>query len=493
MPGATRRRRNVALAVLMIGVLIAAVDTTIVVLALPVMRSDLHVGFATVVWVILAYLLVITVLATQVGRLGDMFGRSRMYKAGFALFVLGSALCALSWNPWSIVAFRLLQGVGGALISANSGAIIADLFPPEERGRAYGYTAIGWNVGAVLGILAGGLIINFLTWRWVFWINVPIGVSALLLSLYALPADRDLERQRLDLAGMALLGGGLVALLLGSVRLTSGISALASVPWFAAGLLLLLGFVLVEWRSADPMVHLSLFRLPTMTPSFLASFFQGLANFAVLFLVTMYLQGVRGLSPLTAAVLLVPGYVVGSLTAPLSGRLADRVTPALPATVGIGLQLLALFLYAHLGLNAPLWTVSAISMLNGLGSGGFFPANNAAVMKAAPRNVFGLASGMLRTFANIGMIFSFSLALVVASHAISARLAFAIFIGTAALTPATGEAFLSGIHAAFLASVAALLLAGVLSALRGRPSSAAAEVGEGRREGSEAKARHRTV
>jgi MFS family permease len=147
---------GLALAVVMTGVLIAAVDTTIVVLALPEIERGLHVALASVIWVVIGYLLVITLLATQVGRLGDMFGRVRMYQSGFVVFIIGSALCALAWNEASIVGFRILQGVGGALISANSGAIIADLFPPERRGRAYGFNSIGWSLGAVLGIVIGG-------------------------------------------------------------------------------------------------------------------------------------------------------------------------------------------------------------------------------------------------------------------------------------------------------------------------------------------------
>lgn len=458
----------------MIGVLIAAVDTTIVILALPVMRHDLHVGFASVVWVVLGYLLMITLLATQVGRLGDMFGRVRMYEAGFLLFILGSALCALSWNEASIIAFRLLQGVGGAFISAQSGAIIADTFPPERRGRAYGFTSIGWNVGAVLGILAGGALVTFASWRWIFWINVPIGAAALILAFYVLPSTGGGERRRLDIPGMVSLGAALFSLLWGMVRLTSQPLDGSIAALLGAGVVLLLVFVLIEWRSADPMVHLSLFRIPVLTPSFLASFFQGLANFAVLFLVTMYLQGIRGLNPLDAALLLIPGYIIGSAAAPIGGRLADRMGPVIPATVGIALQALALVLYAQLGLDTPLWVVSAVSMVNGIGSGGFFPANSSAVMKAAPPGVFGLASGMLRTFQNVGMVFSFSMALLVAANAISRQLAFAIFVGDAVLTRAAGAAFLRGIHAALYASVAAFLVAAVLSALRGTPRRPAA-------------------
>ncbi len=460
-------RTGVALLVIMIGVLIAAVDTTIVILALPVMRQDLNVGFASVVWVVLGYLLVITLLATQVGRLGDMFGRVRMYEGGFLIFVVGSALCALSWNEASIVVFRLLQGVGGAFISANSGAIIADIFPPNQRGRAYGYTSIGWNVGAVLGILAGGLLVTYLSWRWIFWINVPIGALALVLALRSLPSDHGYQHRDLDLPGMATLGAALFSLLWAMVQLTTAAFDLHIALWLAAGVLLLLLFGWIESRSKDPMVPLSLFRVPTLTPSFLASFFQGLANFAVLFLITMYLQGVRGLSPLDGALLLVPGYLVGSVTGPIAGRLADRLGPVIPATVGLAIQVVAMLLYIGLGLTTPLWVVSAISIVNGLGSGGFFPANNAAVMKAAPRKVFGVASGMLRTFANVGMVFSFSTALLVAAHALSRGLAFAIFVGNAVVSGPAGAAFLRGIHASLVASVAALIVAAVLSALRG--------------------------
>ena len=136
-------RRGLALAVVMTGVLITAVDTTIVVLALPEIERGLHVALASVIWVIIGYLLIITLLATQVGRLGDMFGRVKMYEAGFIVFIVGSALCALSFDQLSIIGFRLLQGIGGALVTANSGAVIADLFPPEQRGKAYGYNSVG--------------------------------------------------------------------------------------------------------------------------------------------------------------------------------------------------------------------------------------------------------------------------------------------------------------------------------------------------------------
>jgi MFS family permease len=216
------------MAVIMTGVLMTAVDTTIVVLALPEIQRGLHVDLSAVVWVIISFLLVITLLATQVGRLGDMFGRVRVYEMGFAVFVLGSLACALAWNEPSIIAFRVLQGVGGAFIMANSGAVIADLYPRELRGKAYGYTSVGWTMGAIIGIVLGGVIVTYISWRWIFLIG-----------------------------GVVLIGV----------------------------------FVLIERRVAEPMLPLSIFRVPTMSASLLASLFQGLASFAVLFLLIMYMQG----------------------------------------------------------------------------------------------------------------------------------------------------------------------------------------------------------
>jgi EmrB/QacA subfamily drug resistance transporter len=450
----------------MIGVLMAAVDTTIVVLALPNLERSLNVPISGVVWVIISYLLVITVLAVQVGRLGDMFGRVKMYQAGFVVFIAGSALCALATSEATIIAYRVVQGVGGALIAANSGAVIADTFPPERRGRAYGFNAIGWSAGAVLGILLGGVIITYVSWRWIFWINVPAGVVAFALALRVLHDSGRRQRRGLDLPGMALLGAGLFGVLWAMTRLATTSFTGEVVAALAGGVVLLGGFLSFERSRRAPMLDLSLFRVPTVTPTLLASLFQAMASYAVLFLVIMYLQGVRGLSPLHASLLLVPGYVLGGLVGPLSGRLADKLGPVLPATAGLGVQVAALLIYSHLHTGTALWLVVLAAVVNGMGSGAFFPANTSAVMKAAPARLFGVASGMLRTFSNVGMVFSFAVAILVSARSIPRGLAFAIFVGTTRLTRSLAGAFTSGLHSAFLASVGIMALAAALSATR---------------------------
>jgi EmrB/QacA subfamily drug resistance transporter len=467
--------------VVMTGVLITAVDTTIVVLALPEIERGLHIALSSVIWVVIGYLLVITLLATQVGRLGDMFGRVRMYEAGFAVFILGSLACALAWSEAAIIGFRLLQGIGGAFVTANSGAVIADLYPVERRGRAYGYNAVGWSLGAVLGIVLGGVIVTYLSWRWIFWINVPIGGAALLLAARVLHERGERARRRLDLLGMSTLGLGLFGVLWAMTKLATSALDSSIVGYLVGGVAMLVLFVIVEARQEVPMLDLALLRIPTMAPSLLASMFQGLANFATLFLVIMYLQGPRGLSPIHASLLLVPGYVVGSAVGPSAGRWADQLGPVLPATAGLGIQVVALFIYARLSISTGLWLVVLASVINGTGASCFFPANTAAVMKAAPAQVFGIASGILRTFANVGMVFSFAVAIVVASRSISKHLAFAIFVGTTNLHGRLAVAFTSGLHAAFYASMSFMALAALLSASRGRHSLARAPARGARR------------
>jgi EmrB/QacA subfamily drug resistance transporter len=466
--GAQARGTGLAMVVLMAGVLMTAVDTTIVVLALPEIQRSLHVALTGVVWVIVSFLLVITLLSTQVGRLGDMFGRVRMYETGFAVFVLGSLLCALAWDEASIIVFRVVQGVGGALIMANSGAVIADLYPRERRGRAYGFTSLGWTIGAVLGVVLGGLIVTYMSWRWIFWINVPTGVLAIGVALRVLRDKGERISQRLDPLGMVTLGLGLFGVLWAITKLGGGPFDTETAGYLIGGLALIGVFVLVESRVPAPMLPLRIFRVPTMAASLCASLFQGLASFAVLFLVLMYLQGPRGLSPINASLLLLPGYLISAGVSLYAGRLADSHGAVLPATAGLAMQVVSLLLYAQLTNTTPLWWIVCIGSISAVGACLFFPANSSAIMKAAPPDMFGIASGMLRTFSNIGMVFSFSVAILVASRSVPRAVAFAIFVGTTTLHGQAASDFTMGLHAAFYESVAFMVLAAVLSALRGR-------------------------
>jgi EmrB/QacA subfamily drug resistance transporter len=461
-------RRALGMLVVMIGVLIAAVDGTVVVLALPSIERDLNIPLDSVTWVIVAYLLVVTVLATQVGRLGDMYGRVRMYEAGFAVFVLGSVLCALSWDAASIIGFRVLQGLGAALIAANSGAVISELYPPEERGRAYGFNAVGFSLGSVLGVLLGGVIVTYVSWRWIFWINLPIGLLALLLATRVLRDRRERVRRRLDPLGMITLGAGLFGVLWAMTKLAVEPFDLGQACWLVGGLALLGVFVLVELRHPEPTVELSLFRIAAMTPSLLATLLQNLGSFAVLFLVIMYLQGPRGLSPIHASLLMVPGYVIGAAVGPYAGRLADRLGPVLPATAGLAVSVLALLVFAQMTTTTGLWLPAVGNAIIMVGGGFFYAANSAAVMRSCPPERLGIASGVLRTASSIGMVFSFTIAILAAARSIPRDTAFAVFVGTTSLHGPDAAAFTNGLRVAFYTLTGIMILAAALSAVRGR-------------------------
>jgi MFS family permease len=344
--------------------------------------------------------------------------------------------------------------------------VIADLYPRDQRGRAYGLTSLGWTIGAVLGVVLGGLIVTYLSWRWIFWINVPTGAVAIAVALRVLRDKGERVRQRLDPLGMVSLGLGLFGVLWAITKLGNGPFDTATAGYLIGGVVFIGVFVFIESRVPAPMVPLRIFRVPTMTASLCASLFQGLASFAVLFLLLMYLQGPRGLSPINASLLLLPGYIIGGGASLYAGRLSDMHGPVLPATLGLALQSLSLVLYAQLSNGTPLWWIVCIGTLNAVGASLFFPGNSSAIMKAAPSDMFGIASGMMRTFANIGMVFSFSVAILVASRSIPRQLAFAIFVGTTTLHGSLASAFTTGLHAAFYESVAFMVIAAILSALR---------------------------
>jgi len=466
---AERRYRTIAIIIVMLGVSMSAIDTTAVVLALPVMIEDLHTSVLSVVWVLMSYLLVITVLGTQVGRLGDMFGRVRMYNVGFALFTIGSLFCGASVTDGQLIAFRVLQGVGGALISSNSGAIVADTFSLRERGRAFGITGLGWSIGAVLGILVGGAFVTFLSWRYIFFINLPIGIFATLAGHYFLEERSPRKKEVIDVGGIVLLGTSLLLILIFLMEITGSGWSSASGIGIGLGVAALIGFIAWERRARGPFLDLSLFRDRIFRSSSFAAFFQSLANYAVIFLVIMYLQGPRGMSPWDASLLLIPGFVLGGLIAPFSGRLSDRKGARIIASLGLALQAAGILVYSTLSMGSSVTLVVLGSVLNGAGTSSFFPANTSAVMANAPPQAYGISAGLLRTMSNLGMVSSFAVALFFASLAIPRDLAFEIFLGTGSgVSGELAQAYIDGMHTALMVSILLLMAALVLSLLRGR-------------------------
>ena len=466
----------VALIVTTIGSLMVAIDSTIVILALPSMLQELHSNLVRMTWVIIGYLLVTTVLLLTFGRMGDMFGRVRLYNLGFVVFTLGSVLCGLAANDTMLIASRVIQGAGGAMLSANGMAIITEVFPAEQRGQAMGFNAVTWGLGSMLGPVLGGIILAVSSWRWIFLVNLPIGVVATLAAFLLLhDIDTHPKGERFDLIGAALFSVGLIFLLLG---ITGGIGpgwlSPGILTCFAVAALALVAFAIREQHISYPMLDLHLFDNHEYAFSVAAAALQSLSVFSVNFLLIFYLQGVRGFNPLTAAFLILPLPIVTSIVGPLSGRWADRRGGVVPATVGLAVQGLALLLLVFLRPATPYVVLAVALALLGLGGGLFWSPNTSIAMGAAPRNHLGVASATLNTMRNVGMVFSFAIALAVAAVAMPPALLNAVFLGTVGhLSSAVSTAFTSAMGKAFLASALICGLAIVCSSLRNRQKVAA--------------------
>ena len=467
--GISGKHRTIVLAIVVLGTMMGALDSTIVLLAFPVINDSLNSNFVTSIWIILIYLLIISVTTTQMGRIGDIYGRSKIFNTGFAVFTIGSALCGFSPHIVLLVIFRALQAAGGAIMQANSGAIIADVFPRENRGRAYGYTSLGYTSGAMLGIVLGGIITTYVSWQYIFFINIPIGAVAVIVGLKYVK-DTTKNPAKIDLIGLALLALSLALLSLGLIDSTTAGFSLTSLTSIAIGAALLVAFVMYDRRIKNSMIDFEAFKNRVLRNAISSAFFLSLGYFSVVFLLIMYLQGIRGLSPLNASLLLVPGYVAGSFLGPVMGRLSDKYGSREIATIGIGFLCVAIFIYLTLGVNTTLYVVLVGSAVSGFGTSMFFPANNSAVMANARQGSFGSISGLLRTLQNIGILGSFVIAISVAAASIPRQVAFEVFIGTTNLTGGVTNEFIAGIDNAFLVSFGILVLAGILSAIRGQES-----------------------
>jgi EmrB/QacA subfamily drug resistance transporter len=453
--------------VVVLGTLMVAVDTTIVVLALPTIGEELHSDLSSTIWTLLVYLLVTTILSTQLGRLGDIFGRARIYNSGFGIFTLGSALCGASPTTSLLVLFRGIQAIGGAMMVSNSGAIISDNFSPAERGKAFGYTAMGWNAGATLGIVLGGLLTTLLGWRYIFYINVPIGIAAIFIGFRSI-RDVKVRRAKLDLAGVTILGILLVLITYGSIQIASyGVSFVNALE-VTQGIALLPLFLFLEKRAQSPLINLSIFKNRVLGYSLFATFLQSTGYLSVAFILIMYLQGIRGFSPLYASLLLVPGYVLASFVGPFMGRLSDKRGSRLIATLGIVFMLCAIGVYFTLNADSPIYMVLIGSTLSGIGSSMFYPANNSAIMANSPEESYGSISGLSRTLGNLGTLTSYVLAITVSSLSVPRYVAFQVFLGTVNLIGGLAQTFLQGIHTALIVSIVILCVALVLSAARGK-------------------------
>lgn len=434
-----------------LGTLLATINASIVLISLPAIFRGIGLNplapgnVSYLLWMLMGYLVVTAVLVVPFGRLGDMYGRVRIYNVGFVVFTL--AAVALSFDPFHLgggavwlIAWRVIQGVGGAMLMASSSAILTDAFPANQRGMALGVNMVAAVAGSFLGLLIGGFLSEW-EWKAVFWVGVPIGIIGTIWSYRSLHELGSRTPGRMDWAGTATFGVGLTVLLLG---ITYGIQPYGNSPtgWtspavlgsIGIGLLLLVAFCVVELKVASPMVDMRLFKSATFGMGNLAGLMSSVGRGGLQFMLIIWLQGIwlplHGYdfesTPLWAGIYLLPATVGFLVSAPVAGTLSDRVG-ARPLAVG-GMLLMAVTFVALLMIpvNFDYWQFAVLVFLNGVGGGIFTAPNAAAIMSSVPAAQRGAASGVRSTFFNAGNSLSigifFSLMIVGLAHTLPSAL-----------------------------------------------------------------------
>jgi EmrB/QacA subfamily drug resistance transporter len=393
-------------------------DALVVVTALPRMQRDLHVGVSSLQWIVNAYGIAFAAGIITAAALGDRFGRRLVFHSGLALFTLASAACALASGPAELIAARTLQGLGAAAVLPLSLTILTTAFPPRRRGMIVGVYGGLAGLAVALGPIVGGAIAEAIDWHWIFWINVPIGLAAVLLGLRRLPESRG-AAERLDFVGVALVTAGVVALVW---ALTRG----GDIGWthaeiagsLAAGSLLLVAFLWWEHRAPAPMVPLRLFARREFAVGNVTTFFLHGATFAAAFFVTQEFQLARGYSPLGTGLRLLPFFATPMLVAPLAGALSDRIGRRPIMVAGLGVQALGYVCVAARGSLATGWIeLDAALLVAGIGISMALPTVPAAVLDAVAPEEMGKASGINYMAQRFGTVFALAIAgAVFAAH-----------------------------------------------------------------------------
>jgi EmrB/QacA subfamily drug resistance transporter len=366
--------------------------------------KDFGVGVSSISWVLDAYLLVLAVLALTVGRLADQYGRKRVYIIGVSVFTVASLFCALAWDVNWLIGFRVLQGIGAAIMISVSMAIMTASFPAEKRGTAMGIWAAVGITAAAVGPTLGGIIVENLHWSWVFYINVPIGVAAVILSTVGLTEAKDSIRQKLDLPGMFIFSASMFALVFAFIKGEAwGWGSAGIISFFTAAAVFLVIFILWERRQSEPMLNTGVFRNVTFSGSVICQALVGFGMIGAIFLLTLFLQNVLGYSALKAAVAITPIPATALVCAPIAGRLSDKIGTRIPTVFGLAALGLGVWLFSQLTVDTGWGAVAWRAIIVGAGMGISNPALAVAAMGTSTGGKEGVSSGVLNTSRFVGM------------------------------------------------------------------------------------------
>ncbi|MBE3585236.1 MFS transporter [Desulfofundulus thermocisternus] len=407
-------------------------------LAIPSIGREFHLDAMMLNWIVTSYLLASCAFLLPFGRAGDLYGRKKVFLAGIVVYTVFSLLSGLATSGQALLIFRVLHGIGGAMIFGTGMAILTAAFPPQERGKVLGINVAAVYTGLSLGPVLGGFLTHNLGWRYIFFLNFILGLIVLLVTLFKLKGEwRDVRGEKYDLAGAFLYTLGMASFMYGIASVNAGTLAHMIL---ALGLLLMVMFVRQELRFSFPLLNLSLFRNLIFAFSNLAALIHYSATFAVGYLLSLYLQVTRGLDAQVAGFILLAQPVLMALLSPLAGRLSDRVEPRVLASLGMALSAAGLFFFSLITSTTPLWVIVGNLVLLGIGFALFSSPNTNAVMSAVEKRYYGVASATLGTMRLVGQ--ALSMALV--------TLFFGLYLKGRAITPEAGTLLMKSMDLSFL-------------------------------------------
>jgi len=397
------RRKWWTLGAVSLGLFMIMLDNTVVNVALPSIQRDLGVGLSELEWIVSGYALTFAALMLIGGKLADAYGRRLVFVIGIVVFTVASLLCGLSTSGDMLIASRVLQGAGAAMMNPATLSIIAATFPPRQRGTAIGIWAGVSALALAIGPLVGGLLTEHASWNWIFFVNVPIGVLGIAASFLLIDESRDESHERLDLPGLATSGLGLFALTYGLIEGNNfGWGSVRIVGAFVVAAVSLTVFVLLERRQRAPMLDLTLFRNRTYVGANLAMLLVALAMFGVFFFVSLYMQNVLGYSAVEAGAAFLPMTVLIILIAPLAGRASDRWGSRWLITGGMVLLAVQLAYFSQLSADSTFWVLLPALVLGGFGMSMTMTPSSAAAMRAVPVEKAGIGSAVLNACRQVG-------------------------------------------------------------------------------------------
>ena len=385
-PNALDRATMVTAAVVLLGAIMSILDTTVINVAIDRLAIDFNASLTTIQWVVTGYTLALAAVIPLTGWAADRFGTKRIYIWSLVLFLVGSILCAAAWSAGSLIAFRVLQGIGGGMIMPAVMTIMTKKAGPHRMGRVMGILGVPMLVAPILGPILGGWLVDDVSWRWIFLINVPIGIVAIALAMIVLERDESQPAHKLDWLGMALLSPGLTALIFGLAESSGSEGFAATKAWLpiVAGVALIATFFWHSWRSDAPLIDIKTFTHTRAGASAVVFMLFAIAMFGTLLLIPLYYQTVRGASALEAGLLLAPQGLGAMITMPLAGRLTDRYGPSKWAAFGIPLLVVGLAPFAFVEADTPYTLLCGFSFVAGLGMGLAMMPTMTAAMQAVP-------------------------------------------------------------------------------------------------------------